>query len=159
MPDAEVSASLLGRLLMQAGRVLDGPFGEVIDRYGLTRNAWWLLTELYGTRPEGLVTIGEHARRCGLAPSSATIAAEQLTIRKLARRRRPRDNRRIIYLTVTEPGVALVEAVRDELEASAARFYRLYDDEERRVLRDLLGRIVETANREPDGSVPEPGRL
>ena len=153
MSDAAVPASLLGRLVVQAGRVLDVPFGEVIDRYGLTRNAWWLLTELYATRQDG-VTIGEHARRCGLAPSSATIAAEQLTIRKLARRRRPRDNRRITYITVTEPGVALVEAVRVELDASVSRLYHLYDDAERRMLHDLLARIVDTANREPDAAAP-----
>jgi hypothetical protein len=137
MSDAAVPASLLGRLVVQAGRVLDVPFGEVIDRYGLTRNAWWLLTELYAT-----------------APSSATIAAEQLTIRKLAHRRRPRDNRRITYITVTEPGVALVEAVRVELDASVSRLYQLYDDAERRMLHDLLARIVDTANREPDAAAP-----
>jgi DNA-binding MarR family transcriptional regulator len=154
MPDAEVSASLLGRVVVQAGRVLDVPFGEVVERYGLTRNAWWLLTELYATRDAAVVTIGEHARRCGLAPSSATIASEQLTVRKLARRRRPRDNRRITYITITQPGVALVEAVRAELEASATRLYELYDDSERRVLHHLLGRIVEVANREPDAGRP-----
>jgi DNA-binding MarR family transcriptional regulator len=154
MPDAEVSASLLGRLVVQAGRVLDVPFGEVVERYGLTRNAWWLLTELYATRHDDVITIGEHARRCGLAPSSATIAAEQLTIRKLARRRRPRDNRRITYITITEPGTALVEAVRVELEASAVRLYDLYDDAERRMLHGLLARIVEVGNREPDAGRP-----
>lgn len=154
MPDAEVPASLLGRIVVQAGRVLDVPFGEVVERYGLTRNAWWLLTELYATRHADVITIGEHARRCGLAPSSATIAAEQLTIRKLVRRRRPKDNRRITYITITEPGVALVEAVREELEASATRLYELYDDAERRVLHSLLGRIVEVANREPDPGRP-----
>jgi DNA-binding MarR family transcriptional regulator len=154
MPDAEVPASLLGRLVVQAGRVLDVPFGEVVERYGLTRNAWWLLTELYATRHDDVITIGEHARRCGLAPSSATIAAEQLTIRKLARRRRPRDNRRITYITITEPGTALVEAVRVELEASAVRLYDLYDDAERRMLHGLLARIVEVGNREPDAGRP-----
>ena len=30
MPDAEVSASLLARLVVQSGRVLDVPFGEVV---------------------------------------------------------------------------------------------------------------------------------
>jgi DNA-binding MarR family transcriptional regulator len=154
MPDAEVSASLLARLVVQAGRVLDVPFGEVVERYGLTRNAWWLLTALYATRHGDLVTIGEHARRCGLAPSSATIAAEQLTIRKLARRRRPRDNRRITYVSITEPGTALVEAVRAELEATSAGLYQLYDEAERRELHRLLGRIVDVANQEPDGDHP-----
>lgn len=154
MPDAEVSASLLARLVVQSGRVLDVPFGEVVERYGLTRNAWWLLTDLYATRHGDGITIGEHARRCGLAPSSATIAAEQLTIRKLARRRRPRDNRRITYVTITEPGIALVGAVRAELEASSSRLYDLYDDAERRVLHHLLGRLVDSGNDEPDAEDP-----
>jgi hypothetical protein len=51
--------------------------------------------------------------------------------------------------------VALVEAVRVELDASVSRLYQLYDDAERRTLHDLLARIVDTANREPDALAAE----
>jgi DNA-binding MarR family transcriptional regulator len=143
MPDVQVTAAVLGRLIVQAGRALDVPFGEVLDRYALTRNAWWLLTELYRTRGDEDTTIGEHARRSALAASSATIATEQLTARKLTRRWRPKDNRRITFVAITAAGIALVEAARVDLEKSVAALYEIYDPPERQALHDLLFRIVD----------------
>jgi DNA-binding MarR family transcriptional regulator len=145
MPDVAVTAAVLGRVIVQAGRALDAPFGEILDRYAMTRNAWWLLTELYRSRKEDVATIGEHARRSGLAASSATIAIEQLTARKLTRRRRPKDNRRITFVTITDTGVTFVEEVRADLETAVAGIYGLYDDNDRQLLHDLLVRIVENA--------------
>jgi DNA-binding MarR family transcriptional regulator len=142
MPDVEVTATVLGRLIIQAGRTLDGPFGEVLDRYSLTRNAWWLLTELYRTRADELAPLGEHARRSGLAASSATIATEQLTKRRLVRRWRPKDNRRTAFVAITEAGVNLVESARLDLERSVAALYDIFDPADRRTLHGLLCRIV-----------------
>jgi DNA-binding MarR family transcriptional regulator len=143
VPDAAITASVLGRVIVQAGRVLDTPFAEILDRYELTRNAWWLLTELYHGRHEPESTLGEHARRCGLAASSATIAADLLTARKLTRRRRPKDNRRVALVTITAIGVAFVEAVRVDLEQAVTGLYDLYEPEDRRLLHDLLRRIID----------------
>jgi DNA-binding MarR family transcriptional regulator len=142
MPDVEVTASVLGRLIVQAGRTLDGPFGEVLDRYSLTRNAWWLLTELYRTRGDEVVTIGEHARRSGLAASSATIATEQLMKRRLVRRWRPKDNRRTTFVAITDAGVDLVDSARSDLEKSVAGLYQIFDGSDRQLLHDLLSRVV-----------------
>jgi DNA-binding MarR family transcriptional regulator len=145
MPDVEVTATVLGRLIVQAGRTLDGPFGEVLERYSLTRNAWWLLTELYRTRNGELAPLGEHARRSGLAASSATIATEQLTKRRLVRRWRPKDNRRTTFVTITDTGVNLVDSARTDLERSVAGLFDIFDREDRRTLYGLLSRLV------PDG--------
>lgn len=143
MPDAAVTAAVLGRVVVQAGRALDVPFSEILDRYAVTRNAWWLLTELYRSRDGTEATIGEHARRSGLAASSATIATEQLTTRKLARRRRPKDNRRVTVVTITEPGIAFVERVRADLEDAVSGLYDLYEQREMETLHGLLARLVE----------------
>lgn len=143
MPDAEVTASVLGRVIVHAGRVLDAPFNEVLERHKLTRNVWWLLTELYRTRMECTVTVGEHAQRAHMAPSSATIAAENLVSRGLVRRWRPAGNRRITLIAITDAGVALVELVRSDLESVVAGLYDLYDPEARQYLHDLLSRIVD----------------
>lgn len=142
MPDVEVTATVLGRMIVQAGRVLDGPFGQVLERYGLTRNAWWLLTELYRTRDDEVSPVGEHARRSGLAASSATIATEQLSKRRLVRRWRPRDNRRTSFVAITEAGVGLVDSARSDLENSVAGLYVLFAADDRQILHDLLSRIV-----------------
>lgn len=145
MPDVAVTAAVLGRVIVQAGRALDIPFAEVLDRYAMTRNAWWLLTELYRSRNDAIATIGEHARRSGLAASSATIAIEQLTVRKLTRRRTPKDNRRVTIVTITDAGVSFVESVRADLETSVADLYKLFDEDDRQLLHDLLVRVVESA--------------
>ncbi|BEL03994.1 hypothetical protein Q0Z83_021850 [Actinoplanes sichuanensis] len=142
MPDVEVTATVLGRIIVQAGRTLDGPFGEVLERYSLTRNAWWLLTELYRTRDGDLAPLGEHARRSGLAASSATIATEQLNNRRLVRRWRPKDNRRTTFVAITDAGVDLVDCARLDLERSVAGLYELFDRDDRRTLHLLLSRIV-----------------
>ncbi|GIE53821.1 hypothetical protein Ani05nite_73550 [Amorphoplanes nipponensis] len=151
MPDADVTASVLGRVIVQAGRVLDTPFVEVMDRYGMTRNAWWLLTELYRSRHEPEATIGEHARRSGLAASSATIATELLTARRLTRRRRPKDNRRTTVVTITPAGTAFVEAVRADLEKAVAGLYEIFGAEDRQLLHDLLVRVIEAEDMIPGG--------
>jgi len=151
VPDVAITASALGRVIVQAGRVLDTPFAEVLDRYAITRNAWWLLTELYRSRHQLETTLGEHARRSGLAASSATIATELLTARKLTRRRRPKDNRRVAIVTITATGVTFVEAVRADLDQAVAGFYDLYEAEDRRLLHDLLTRIIEAHSLNQDG--------
>ncbi|GAA3342234.1 hypothetical protein GCM10020358_36460 [Amorphoplanes nipponensis] len=150
MPDADVTASVLGRVIVQAGRVLDTPFVEVMDRYGMTRNAWWLLTELYRSRHEPEATIGEHARRSGLAASSATIATELLDRGRLTRRRRPKDNRRTTVVTITRPA-AFVEAVRADLEKAVAGLYEIFGAEDRQLLHDLLVRVIEAEDMIPGG--------
>ncbi|GAA2697525.1 MarR family winged helix-turn-helix transcriptional regulator [Actinoplanes palleronii] len=142
MSDIEVTAAVLGRVIVQAGRVLDGPFTQVIDRYGITRNAWWLLTELYRTRDGDLATIGEHARRSGLAASSATIATEQLAKRRLVRRWRPKDNRRTSFVAITDTGVELVDNARADLERSVAELYEIFDEDDRCTLHGLLSRLL-----------------
>ncbi|GGK02087.1 MarR family transcriptional regulator [Pilimelia anulata] len=142
MPDAGVSATVLGRMIVQASRVLDVPFGAVLDRHGVTRNGWWLLSELYRSRAGALATLGEHARRSALAASSATVAADQLVGLGLTRRWRPAGNRRITMIAITDAGVAFVEAVRADLEVAVHRLYRLYDPAERETLHGLLSRLL-----------------
>ncbi|WP_436534473.1 MarR family winged helix-turn-helix transcriptional regulator [Actinoplanes sp. HUAS TT8] len=149
MPDEQITAARLGRVIVQAGRRLDVPFGQVLDRRGITRNAWWLLTELYRTRAEEPATVGEHARRSGLPPSSATAVTEQLARADLARRWRPHDNRRVAYVVITDVGAAFVESVRGDLEKAVADLYVLYDEAQRRALHDLLLILVD-APRESD---------
>ncbi len=142
MPDIEITAAVLGRVIVQAGRMIDGPFTRVIERYGITRNAWWLLTELYRTRSEEVATIGEHARRSGLAASSATIATEQLAKRRMVRRWRPKDNRRASFVTITDTGIELVDNARSDLERSVAALYEIFDQDDRCTLHDLLSRLL-----------------
>lgn len=145
MPDEEVTAAVLGRVIVQAGRRLDTPFGRVLHRFGVTRNAWWLLTELYRTRIGDPVTVGEHARHCGLPASSATAMTEQLAGRGLVRRWRPPENRRIAYVVITDAGIELVETVRGDLEKAVADLYCLFGPEQRRLLHDLLLVLVDSA--------------
>lgn len=156
VPDPDVSATVLGRVIVQAGRQLDVPFGNVLQRHRLTRNAWWLLTELYRTRHDEAVTVGEHARRAGLASSSATVVTEQLTQRGLTRRWRPPDNRRITYVTITETGLATVEAVRADIEQAIGDLYQLYDSDQRRTLHALLARMVDIDKHHAPGPGTEP---
>lgn len=144
MPDDQVTAAVLGRVIVQAGRRLDPPFGLVLDRFGITRNAWWLLTEMYRTRKADPATVGEHARRCGLPASSATAMTEYLATRGLVNRWRPPENRRIAYVVITDAGIALVETVRVDLEKAVADLYDLYDQQQRRVLHDLLLILVDS---------------
>lgn len=144
MPDFEVTAAVLGRVIVQAGRALDLPFARVLDRYDLTRNAWWLLSELYRSRHQEVASVGVHARRSALAPSSATIAAEALVVRGLVQRWRPDDNRRVTYITITDTGTALVETVRIDLEEAVADLYDRYDSGDRDQLHALLVRLVDT---------------
>jgi DNA-binding MarR family transcriptional regulator len=151
MPEIEVTATVLGRLIVQAGRILDGPFGEAIDRYSLTRNAWWLLTELYRTRDGERAALGEYARRSGLAASSATIATEQLARRRLVKRWRPKDNRRTTLVAITDAGVSLVDSARLDLERSVAGLYDIFDGDDRETLHGLLSRIV-TGGIQPPGA-------
>lgn len=138
-----VPGVVLGRQIARAARVLDGPFAEVLEQYDLTRNAWWLLTEIYGDGSGRGMPLGAIAQRSALAASSATVAADLLVRRALIRRSRRAHDRRTVLVAITPAGIALVRQARVELESRVAHITTLFSAEERTLFCDLLARITD----------------
>ncbi|MFC3383584.1 MarR family winged helix-turn-helix transcriptional regulator [Couchioplanes azureus] len=138
----DIRPAVLGRLLTLGGRRMEATLGRVLRDHGLTPNAWWVLTELHGAGTGPALPLGRWAQRGGLPASSVTVAADLLVQRELVRCWRESGNRRVVLAEITDSGRRLVDRIRDELDAATADVHALFTVRERRILAELLTRVV-----------------
>lgn len=101
-----------------------------------------LLERLRDTR--ALSTL-ELARRCGLAPATAVAALDRLQALQLVRRTRDRKDRRVVKVSLSPAGKALVERHLAEDAAFMANLMALLPDDEARTLEALLAKLIASA--------------
>jgi DNA-binding MarR family transcriptional regulator len=105
-PDEEDLWRAFARVLNALPRVLDTGLQATAN---ITAAEYVALASLADARPEGL-RIGDLASRVGLSPSRVSRLADSLVRRGEAHRDRGADDGRSAQLTITEAGLARVEA-------------------------------------------------
>jgi DNA-binding MarR family transcriptional regulator len=94
----------------------EGLFG----RYDLTPQQYNALRLLAGEHPNRVRTLDLASRLVSRAPD-ITRLLDKLQQRGLVERDRPADNRRVVYIGVTEAGLALLRELREPLRACHVR--------------------------------------
>jgi DNA-binding MarR family transcriptional regulator len=82
----------------------------LFSRFGLTPQQYNVLRLLKSEHPNPLPTLGIAARLVTHAPD-ITRMLDKLETRELIARQRPAENRRVVRVSITEPGLALVKQI------------------------------------------------
>ncbi len=93
---------------------------EIFARYDLTPQQYNVLRLLRAEHPGCLQTLVLANRLVSRAPD-ITRMLDKLEVRALILRERPANNRRIVRITITRPGVALLDEIAQPLEECHAR--------------------------------------
>jgi DNA-binding MarR family transcriptional regulator len=93
---------------------------ELFDEYGLTSQQYNVLRLLQACHPEGYQTLQLAARLVSRAPD-ITRMLDKLVVQGWVDRLRHTENRRIVEVRITEPGLALLRQVSAPLHECHAR--------------------------------------
>jgi DNA-binding MarR family transcriptional regulator len=115
---------------------------ELFSRYDLTAQQYNTLRLLRAAHPEKLPTLVLAGQLVSRAPD-ITRLLDRLDERDLVFRERGAEDRRTVYVGVTEAGVRLVNELNTEVRACHARQLGHLAPEELRQLTDLLRKALE----------------
>ena len=114
-----------------------------VHRAEITPEQYWLLRLL---RRRGALSISELAEKLGVTGSSITTACKRLEKAGLVMRERQSDDERMVRVTLTEQGIARVEAWQEQRRELLAHLLAPLAQDEQDALQQLLERILEAAD-------------
>jgi len=129
---------LMRRILHSASQEVE----RELEPTGLTNAQWVPLLKLYMGSAS---TVAELARECQLDAGGMTRLLDRLETKGLLRRVRSSDDRRVVNLELTEPGRAAAKRIPAVLCGVQNAHMRGFTVEEWKLLRTLLGRILDNA--------------
>ncbi|MBP2258416.1 MarR family winged helix-turn-helix transcriptional regulator [Virgibacillus alimentarius] len=92
-------------------------------------------------RDNGKSRPSDIARTLGLTPSTLTHLSEKLVQKGLATRFTDDNNRRIIYLAITDKGIDLVRKAHEEGKSLRENLFEELSDEEQQQLLSIYGKL------------------
>lgn len=132
-------APRLSYLLKQVERAGRGALDKVSRHHGITAAQYTALSVL--ARHPGMSS-AQLGRRSFASPQSANELVVALERRRLVSREARTSNRRVLGISLTPAGSAVLAACDAEVAAVEDRMLRLLDPAERRAMRDLLERCL-----------------
>ena len=113
-----------------------------VRRAEMTPEQYWLLRIL---NRAGSLSIGELATELGITTSSATVACKRLEKIGLLTRERQAEDERVVQVTLTEQGLAQIDAWRQRKRESLTGWLGVLDQHEQQELQRLSERVLEAA--------------
>jgi DNA-binding MarR family transcriptional regulator len=132
---------LFAGLLLLAGRLVQ-QLDEACREWGITDDQYNVLRILQGSRPAGLPRFEIAEKLFNRAPD-VTRLLDRLEAKKLVVRTRSGSDRRRSITMITPQGLALLEAMSEDIRATHLRVIEALSPEEREVFRFLLRRMIE----------------
>ncbi len=129
---------MMRRIVSHLSREVD----RELEPLGLTNAQWVPLLKLHlgcGS------TAAELARECDLDAGSMTRLLDRLEAKGLCRRVRSVDDRRVVHIALTAAGVAAAEQIPAVLSRVQNTHLAGFSEEEWQTLKDLLRRVLTTA--------------
>jgi len=113
---------------------------------------------LHAAQAPGGITQSELAQFLGVSPAHVTGIIDQMELGHLVRRRRDREDRRLVHVQATRVGLHIHTHVHKRL-AHYQGFFEGWEAEDLRQLRDLLKRLDDRATLSKNGDAsPAPRR-
>jgi DNA-binding MarR family transcriptional regulator len=148
-PDLDVAPlQVLSRLDRLAG-VLGELRAAVFARHGLRRHEFDVLAALRRAGEPFALTAGELAARTYVTSGTMTSRLDGLTVRGLVVRTPDQDDGRLVRVTLTPSGRALVDATFAELVAAERGLLAPLGESARETLADNLRDLLASATSEP----------
>lgn len=109
-----------------------------LKRFDVNINTFAVLEQLYH---KGSSKINEICEKLLIPNSSMTYLIDQLEKKQLVERQFSKEDRRSIYVDLTEKGRKLIESIFPEHEKLANELFKVLTDEERINLLELLKKV------------------
>lgn len=126
-------------LLRRIGLGIRGRFQQAMSEHGLTYPQWLVLKAL---REAGRVPAAELAAKLGVTPANVTGLVGRLEREGLVARERSADDRRVVFVQLTDAGRAKIRAIQERgANAILAEAFAGWTSEDLAALREMLGRM------------------
>ncbi len=126
--------------LKQAFHLSLKTINEAISKHGVTASQVGLMRQL---ADEPGLSGAELARRLMITPQAAQLALAELARRDLVERKQDPRHGRILLAYLTDEGRAVTSAALDDALAAHETVFGVLTSDERKLLHDLLTRVVE----------------
>lgn len=140
-PDLEVSPmKVLGRLHRSYLRY-QASLADVFDEYGINMASFDVLAALRRSGPPYRRTSGQLAESALVTTGGVTLRVDRLEKAGLVRRERDPDDRRVVYVQLTDEGLRLIDEVADAHFANETRMLSGMSAKDQHALADLLRKL------------------
>lgn len=134
-PGAEAAVGI-----MRTASLLQRAISQVVEPHGITRQQYNVLRILRGSGAQGLPTLTIRDRMIEEAPG-ITRLIDRLEQAGLISRERCSPDRRQVLCRINERGLALLDALEEQVDGAVDRAVSLLDEREQRQLIALLDRV------------------
>lgn len=142
MNKQDTSAYVLSTL-RQIIRAIDIHSRQLSKKYGLTGPQLIVISEIgqYGT-----MTIGELARRVSLSQATVTTILDRLELKELAQRTRDKQDKRRVYVDITDKARTILETHPNFLQEAFVRRFNALEEWEQTLILSSIQRISAMMN-------------
>jgi len=142
MNKQDTSAYVLSTL-RQIIRAIDIHSRQLSKEYGLTGPQLIVISEIgqYGT-----MTIGELARRISLSQATVTTILDRLELKNLAERTRDKQDKRRVYVDITDKARTILETHPNFLQEAFVRRFNALEEWEQTLILSSIQRISAMMN-------------
>jgi DNA-binding MarR family transcriptional regulator len=113
-----------------------------LRRADMTPEQYWFLCHLRRTGP---LSLGELAHALGITTGSATVASKRLEKADLLTRERQSDDERVVLVSLTDQGQALIDEWKRQKREAIAQLLGVLNQDEQQELQSLIERLLEAA--------------
>lgn len=139
------------RALRRIMRAIDLHSRQLATAYGLTGPQ---LVSLRTIAEQGPISPSRLAREVSLSQGTITGIVDRLAARQLVTRERTSQDRRVVTVTVTDAGRALIEAAPSPLQERFVERLNALSEEEQAIIRLTLAKIVRMMDGEGIDAAP-----
>jgi DNA-binding MarR family transcriptional regulator len=142
MDKQDTSAYVLATL-RQIIRAIDIHSRRLSKQYGLTGPQLIVISEIGRYGP---MTIGELARRVSLSQATVTTILDRLELKELATRERDRQDKRRVYVNITEKAREILERHPNFLQEAFTRRFNALEPWEQTLILSSIQRVAAMMN-------------
>lgn len=126
------------RSLRRVMLALRGRWQAALVTYDLTFPQWLVLKAV---QRRGRMSVGELAETCAVTAANVTGILDRLERDALVTRSRSAEDRRVVYVRLTEAGHGKIRAVEEGGAGVLRAFFDGWEEKDLARLRELLGRV------------------
>ncbi|MDA3951180.1 MAG: MarR family transcriptional regulator [Spirochaeta sp.] len=142
MNKQDTSAYVLSTL-RQIIRAIDIHSRQLSKQYGLTGPQLIVISEI---GQSGTMTIGELARRISLSQATVTTILDRLELKELAERTRDKQDKRRVYVDITDKARNILETHPNFLQEAFVRRFNALEEWEKTLILSSIQRISAMMN-------------
>ncbi|GGH22058.1 MarR family winged helix-turn-helix transcriptional regulator [Paenibacillus segetis] len=99
---------------------------------------------LYKLNQHGSQKVSQLAESLSITPAAATGVTDRLLAEGYVKRERAHDDRRIVYITITEKGEEIIQKVTESQKEAIHHFFDVLPEEDIEHLRRIFNKILST---------------